>query len=236
LFDRVNGLKADDQITWDQEPVDIYTVVFDDEKTEILNDQHLSDGSTREMRNYKDVPYHIHFIGALSTQLAYKNIYDGQLERDAFCHHISWVEHEERIYNELEADPLKLKASGVTLLPREKTYFFQAKAEGEERKSRNAYEQHEYYRLSSIAKELYQRRLQRSEEARGLTACRMPERLKTCECENCLRRKRSEHMRWNAYTRIIGYSYQNGIRADRAKLHNNLRLWEKLPYMDKHKD
>ena len=236
LFDRVNAMTAGKQITWAQEPVDIYAVVCDDEKTEILNDRLMADGSTREMRNFKNVPYHIHFIGALSTQLAYENIYDGKLENDAFQHHISWVENEEQIYNELEADPVKREVAGETLKPREETAFFQAKAQGQERENRNAYEQHEYFRLSSIAKELYVRRIQGDEGARDLTKCLEAVELKTCECENCCRRKRSEHMRWNAYMRCLGYSYQDGLRADRAKLHHNLRVWKDLSIWDRDKD
>ena len=43
-------------------------------------------------------------------------------------------------------------------------------------------------------------------------------------------------MRWNAYTRVIGYAYNNGFRADRALLHNKLCEWDRLSELDKQKD
>ena len=87
-----------------------------------------------------------------------------------------------------------------------------------------------------MAKELYQREIRSNPERRGLTGCTMRTKLQTCECQNCTRRKRSEHMRWNAYTRAIGYSFQKDHKADRAKLHNSLQEWEKLSVRDKQKD
>lgn len=236
LFDRANGLVAKKEITWAEEPVDIYAVVFDDEKTQILNGEPLPDGTTGQMRNFKNVPYHIHFVGAMSDQFDHRSLYDGKLEKDAFKHHISWVEIEERIYDELQADEQKRKALGEPLKPREQMAFFENKTPEKVAAARKAYEQHEYFRLSSIAKELYARRLQENKALNDLTTCKQTEKLQTCECENCARRKRSEHMRWNAYIRGIGYSYQDGIRADRAKLHNNLRVWKELSVWDRDKD
>ena len=56
-----------------------------------------------------------------------------------------------------------------------------------------------------------------------------------CECENCMKRKRSEHMRWNAYTMTLGY-VRGSYRADRAKVHNKLCAWDDLSKIDKHKN
>lgn len=263
LFDRVNGLEAKKNITWAQEPVDIYAVVFDDGKTEILNSKN---DSAREMRNFKDVPYHIHFVGAMSDQVDRKSLYDSKLEEAAFKHHISWVEIEEKIYDELQADEQKRKALGEPLKPKEQMSFFEQKTPENVLAARKCYEQHEYFRLSSIAKELYERKRQANGVLRSLTTClrigdqnscecelcvkqremsqlcesvgctKKKKTLQTCDCENCARRKRSEHMRWNAYIRGIGYSYQGSIRADRAKLHNNLRVWKDLSLWDREKD
>ena len=241
LFDRINALEADENITWDQEPVDIYAVVFDDGKTEILNGKSQEGGPIREMRNCKDVPYHIHFVGAMSMQYDRRRFYDGQLEQDAYKHHISWVAIEEKIYDELQADEAKRKASGVTWKPKEEMYFFGEKTPEKVSDARKAYERHEYFRLSSMAKELYVRRIANIDALKNLTKCLKAaqatgEGLQTCDCENCVRRKRSEHMRWNAYIRGIGYAYQDGIRADRAKLHKNLKVWEDLSFWDREKD
>ena len=81
---------------------------------------------------------------------------------------------------------------------------------------RKKYEQYEYYRRSSIAKELYQREIRNNSVLSSQATCLEKEKKQTCKCKNCIRRKRSEHMRWNAYTRVIGYAYNNGVRADRA--------------------
>lgn len=96
------------------------------------------------------------------------------------------------------------------------------------------YEKHEYYRTSSIAKELYLREIAGNSILSNLAVhngC-----LKTCACEKCMRRKRSEHMRWNAYTRIIGYSYSKDGKNDRAKLHGNLCAWDDLSELEKQMD
>lgn len=199
LFDRMNGVIAKESINWEQEAVDIYSVVYDDRKSSILYSE-CSDNNCNLLRNYKNIPYHIHFIGGMSMQFDYQNIYDAELERCAYQHHAGWVD--------IEKKPEKAKA--------------------EQKK----YEQYEYYRRSSIAKELYRRGIRNNPELLSQTICPKPE----CECENCIRRKRSEHMRWNAYTRVIGYAYDNGIRADRALLHNLLCEWDQLSDDDKKKD
>ncbi len=50
-----------------------------------------------------------------------------------------------------------------------------------------------------------------------------------------MKRKRSEHMRWNAYTMTLGY-VRGSYRADRAKVHNKLCAWDDLSKIDKHKN
>ena len=109
--------------------------------------------------------------------------------------------------------------------------------------AKTRYERFEYYRASSIAKSMYMQALQGKvgeekilTDMSDLTVCTGNEKLQTCQCANCLRRKRSEHMRWNAYMRVNGYSYQAGMRADRAKLHDNLTGWDSLSVQDREKD
>ena len=225
IFDRLHGIKAKENISLDDERVQIYSVVYDEQKSGILH----GNDSTNEAEylvNHSDVPYHIHFIGGMSSQFNYKNVYDAEFEKEAYKHHLGWVDVQYKIHQEQnEVD----KAEKL-----EKEYQDPQKLIEE----MNKYEKHEYYRQSSMAKELHQQSVRKI--FGPLVEClnKQPDKemQQTCECENCVRRKKSEHMRWNAYTRTIGYSYQDGIRADRAKLHNNLVGWERLSKEDKWKD
>lgn len=230
LFDRVNGIKANKYINWNDEAVDIYSVVYDDQKSSILYNEDAADRDLHILLNHKDVPYHIHFIGGMSSQFDYHNIYDADLEKCAYEHHRGWVDIEEKIYNEWldEGDQINLQ--------NHEWYFSGEKTAEAAAMARKKYEQYEYYRLSSIAKELYQREIKNNTTLLSETACTEEENKQTCKCANCIRRKKSEHMRWNAYTRVIGYSYYNGVRADRALLHDNLCGWENLSELDRQKD
>lgn len=91
------------------------------------------------------------------------------------------------------------------------------------------YQRFEYYRLSSIARELHTEALKKAFPE--LFSCQKED----CECELCAKRKRIEHMRWNAYMRSLGY-VMNETRADRAKTHNDLRAWSELPPIERQKD
>ena len=227
LFDRIHAFKAKRDIQLEEEKIKIYSIVYDEQKSGIL---HCNDAIQESafLRNHKDVPYHIHFIGDMSSQFNYDNIYDVEIEQKAFEQHISWVTVEENIYNEW-------KARGEFDKINENDWNFEnAKSDNAMANARDKYEKYEYYRLSSMAKELYKDVVDNS--LSFLSKCTEKEMLQTCLCRNCIRRKKSEHMRWNAYTRCIGYSYNGGLRADRAKLHNNLISWNKLSELDKRKD
>lgn len=225
LFDRVNGIRAKDGISWEDEPVDIYSVVYDDEKSEIL----CGTPGESELVNHKGVPYHIHFIGALSSQFDYHNIYDPEIEGKALAHHIGWVDIEKRIYNEW-------KAAANPALEQHDWYAIDNKiADAVVTEERKKYEQYEYYRLSSIAKMQYQEGIRACATTKAKTTCLGGGDMQTCQCANCVRRKRSEHMRWNAYTRVVGYCYGKK-RSDRAHLHDNLCGWDELSELDKLKD
>lgn len=223
LFDRINGVKAKKDIDWKDEVVDIYSVVYDDQKSSILYNEYIEDSKSHILLNHKDVPYHIHFIGGMSSQFDYLNIYNAELEKCAYQHHIGWVEIEKRIYIELNDEEKKKSIE----------QYESDKFITDERKK---YEQYEYYRRSSIAKELYQREIRNNSVLSSQATCLEKEKKQTCKCKNCIRRKRSEHMRWNAYTRVIGYAYNNGVRADRALLHDNLCEWDRLSELDRQKD
>lgn len=90
---------------------------------------------------------------------------------------------------------------------------------------------YEYYRRSSICKSIH----------KAITRDLFKEDSKhdkanpdTCTCEICEARRKTEHMRWNAYMRSEGYV--KGVRNDRAKTHPNLCTWDELPYLDRFKD
>lgn len=132
---------------------------------------------------------------------------------------------------------LRLQQRGKVYVDGEEWDFKSAKNDKIVKKTRKKYEQYEYYRLSSIAKELYQREIKRNKTTLlAQTVCLEDEKKQTCVCKNCIRRKKSEHMRWNAYTRVIGYAYKKDVRADRALLHKNLCAWENLSEREKQKD
>ena len=158
--------------------------------------------------NHKDIPYHIYFIGSMSSQFDYKNIYDEKLETDAYKHHVAWLE-------------IAKKQPGFDAVAADK-------------REKKKYEQYEYFRYSSIAKELYQREIRENDEMLKATTCSNGGQ-STCRCENCIRRKRSEHRRWNAYTRTIGFICGDA-RADRALQHDKLCDWEELDPLDQDKD
>lgn len=206
LFDRIHGVvaykedkktKTVTKITSDEEPVKIYSVVYDEQKSGIL---HRNDDAESDfLRNHQDVPYHINFIGAMSSQFSYENIYDEGLEKAALAHHTFWANLE---------NMLEKKAQ---------------------------YEQYEYFRQSSMATELYNREVMEVPPMKKRTTCLQPVKSAECECAECTVRKRSEHMRWNAYMRVCGFSYGEP-RADRAMLHNDLKPWKKLSDKEREKD
>jgi|GEM_PF-465614 len=83
------------------------------------------------------------------------------------------------------------------------------------------YEQFEYFRHSSMTKEIHR---QIFEDV--ITKDKNPELIKN-RCE-------IEHMRWTAYMRSEGYI--KGNRNDRAKIHNDLRPYQELKGLTKLKD
>lgn len=102
----------------------------------------------------------------------------------------------------------------------------------------------EYYRQSSIAKAIYNELVnnhlkdyfnefdvnnehQEDKNQNGLPICL---------CQRCVKRRISEHMRWNVYMRVNGYKRAIGERHDLARLHNDLIPWDELDELEKYKD
>ncbi len=83
----------------------------------------------------------------------------------------------------------------------------------------------EYYKNSSMAKELHKRIIMN-----GFEVCQL-----TCTCKKCNNSRITEHMRWNAYMRSIGYIY-GPKRGNRAKVHQDLVTWDELKFVEKFKD
>lgn len=229
LFDRVNNVDAKGNISWEDEKVDIYSIVYDDQKSGFVDSDNPMENESNMLVNHRDVPYHVHFIGSMSSQFDYQNIYNAELERSALEHHLGWADIEEKIYNDW-------KNKGRSDVDDYPWYFEDEKKPEAVANNKGRYEKYEYFRRSSIAKELYQREIKNNPTMLSQTKC-LGDGSQTCECKNCIRRKKSEHMRWNAYTRGLGYVYKKDKKAyHRAFLHNDLCCWQDLSERDRQKD
>lgn len=220
LFDRIHKINAGKDIKWRDETVNIYSIVYDDNKSRLLES---GDPESNILWNHKKIPYHIHFIGGMSSQFSYENIYNENLEEDSYKHHRDWAEVEK----EIEAEMKQNHKNNID--KQEWSYCFYDFED-----NKKSYEQYEYNRQSSIAKALYKRELNKYPFISSVVKCKEDNK-RTCCCENCIRRKKSEHMRWNAYIRVAGYSYAKN-KSDRAMYHDKLREWDELPELEKQKD
>ena len=85
-----------------------------------------------------------------------------------------------------------------------------------------------YFRESSIAKAMHKRAMARSCGTGKV-------HLHTCACEECVERRITEHMRWNAYMRANGY--RHGSKTDHiGKTHMDLQPWSQIPCRERYKD
>ncbi|MBQ3265677.1 MAG: hypothetical protein IJH07_07860 [Ruminococcus sp.] len=103
-----------------------------------------------------------------------------------------------------------------------------------------SYADFEYYRDSSVAKEIYCKEIRDryySDYFGGLdTKKQHREAIKEiCSCPKCEALRINEHIRWNAY--MIAHGFRcSAVRNDRAKMHCNIKPWKELPLSDKYKD
>lgn len=252
IFDRLkaeDGEKSDDP--------HIYSIVYDEKKATNLNVGR--DGAV--LRNHKNQPYNITFIGNLSSQFSYDRIEaEMQTENKAFVHHLEWVRKARRLRERYVNDPEFARLVNEDCQKRGKpvrwddSYWYHRKEEykdatDEELSVLNELEYidfegeinaetligeaerylgYEYFRFSSIARSLHKKRMEKKYPCIG-------DKSVICDCENCDIRRRTEHMRWNAYMRTIGFTY-NAKRNDRAKYHNDLVTWDKLSLRERYKD
>ena len=161
------------------------------------------------LTDHKKIPYHINFFGSISDQYAYKNVYPAEKEREAFLQHMGWKEADSRLS---PASDRVIEGIGQ-------------------------FERFEYYRLSSVAREMYIRIPEQSGDRRyrpDSSLCRSCSKYRAGDCKNAFG-ELSEHMRWCVYMLVNGYMNGNS-RADRAKLHTDIRRCSELAPEELQKD
>lgn len=159
----------------------------------------------------KGIPYHIHFKGSFREQYAYDAITRQALEAEALKYHLHWSTTREAI-----------------------------------KENTRLYEQYEYYRRSSMAQAIHKATVSKLLPLSCLLRTNVPAGVETpgvkdCQCANCMRIRKIEHMRWNAYMRTEGYcapttdgAYK--VKLERAKLHVNLTAFKELDKTEKKLD
>ena len=228
--DHEDGASEQNQIAEEQKPKDENGADKNSHKDKTT----LDDQQTVRLINHKGVPYNICFIGGMSSQFAYKNIYNYDLEQKAYRCHLEWVDHSETVKREWDEGKEK-KPELIRKFKEDFDYCESIKRDPTEEKKK--YEKFEYFRLSSIARQLYKDCIEGDEELKSeIVDAQTQPHQQTCECDKCLKRKRSEHRRWNAFLRTMGYSFDAETRDDRALLHPNLRPWDQLNELEKAKD
>lgn len=236
LFDRMLGLtKPEDR------PL-IHAVVYDDERLTNLNCGRAQGG----LCNYKRQPYQIRFIGNLSEQYSFDSLQRYEmLEKSAIMRHLEWMASSHRVKNKFENDPkfrkelieLYRQWSGDPKMTEETVagrisydpYAATETLPQELVQQLSSYYQFEYYREASISTYLHKKEIVPC----FIEACRNTDPL--CTCKLCERRRITEHSRWNAYMRGIGY-HPNEKRFDRGLLHTSLVPWNQLEPAERFKD
>lgn len=235
LFDRIHGEK---KANADRQPIPyIYCVVRSDKRTETLT-------ANGGLRNHKRQNFHIDFVGAFTDQYSYARIDRiRQREAEGFYYHLDWVRKESHLRNHYERcvrektdlhflQEIDAEMQGGTFAWNDAGYFedeartvFKAAALLDEAAK---YMNHTYYRQSSIAKLEHKAAVSRFyPDTQGHSP--------VCSCGICREKRITEHMRWNAYMRGRGYRYAE-TGYDRAKLHADLKEWDRLPCRERYKD
>lgn len=229
LFTQLNPSRTDAPM--------IYSVVYDDRKAANLNA-----GKDRQgLRNYRNTPYDIRFIGALSSQYNYSIIEDNRkTEKEAFRYHVAWIKQAERLRSyykaiapfrqRVDGKCAKLKWGDEHLFPKKNgSTDYSSPIDAEQIiEMAKGYVNYSYYRHSSKAKAAHKNMIRRFTP-------NTDNHSNICECRLCQPRRITEHMRWNAYMRSLGYQH-NKDRNEFAKFHPDLLPWSELPYLEKFKD
>lgn len=215
----------------------IYSIVYDDRKA-----TNLSGKEGTGLRDHKGKPYHIHFVGTLSSQYSYSVIEKNrQTEQEAFLYHVQWVRKsaELRHYYRTIAPFRQRVDSECSEISWDDAYLFPRKADGSADFDApintggivdlaKLYVTSSYCRYSSKAKAAHKKMIDRF-------CLSTHHHSSICGCRICSERRITEHMRWNAYMRSLGYKYHEE-RNDLAKHHPDLIPWSELPYLEKFKD
>lgn len=196
----------------------IFAVVNDSRRAENL--EMASDGKAADQARCN---YHITPVATLLSAYNHKNLQElRELEKSALKNHLSWV-----FKSVLTPD--------VTQIDKDTMDTLVGNAE--------KYVKYSYYRDSSVATSLYQRLLKNVQgELEEIAAKELKEsgdaqKESKEELQKHLSqvKKITEHMRWNAYMRGLGYQYLE-VRNDRVKLHTLLVPYHDLPTKEQDKD
>ena len=236
--------------------------MFNDEKQANWGRLRGSDDS-KGLVNYKDQQYQIQFIGSMSSLYSYSLLEKQQhWERMAILRHIDWMRAAHlvkisfenqldstfhnaliRLYQEraelVDGEKAKTQdASFYEEMIRERIAYDPLYKDGDHeelnmdelKKQLQSYYQYEYYRESSVATYLHKKYI-----VPAFLYTEEKDHSFTCICESCIKRRITEHMRWNAYMRSIGYCY-GAERCDRGKTHSDLVPWQELEPKEWFKD
>lgn len=231
----------------------IYSVIYDDQMASNLND-YLSAG----LKNERSESYNICFVGSRTIRYDYKVIrWLQKSEQEAFDRHLDWLRNESRlrkhyeiavkgdypreqapIYREfLEKLPDPITWNDADYFPKldgKPDYSGKIRVDKvvEEAES---YMRYAYYRNSSLAKAEHARANACLQKLLKKETRKPQEHLYICNCRDCVERRITEHMRWNAYMRSTGHSLASK-RHRLAKYHPDLVPWKKLDYKEQFKD
>lgn len=251
----------------------IYSIVYDDKKAENLSIAG-GNKSMKGLVNHKNMSYDIHFVGSLKSQFSYDMIENQKrIEARALKQHLDWVTKTRQLREFYCKDGYgAFKADVNAHFAKKKEAYFEehntyegwvetwnddglyklkdgrpdySKLDPDKIKEEiENYFKFEYYRLSSIAKAIYNELInnylkdyfiefdKNNEHQEDINQNGLP----ICLCQRCEKRRISEHMRWNVYMRVNGYRRAIKNRCDLAKLHNDLIPWNELDELEKYKD
>ena len=235
LFDRIRGETKGNAA---KQPIPyIYCVVRSDKQTECLSEE-------RPLQNWKGERLHIDFVGAFADQYSYTRFRQiREKEKAAFPFHLDWIRKEAQLHmlyeravredveHHFRREIAEEMAEGVFYWNDDGFFEDEACTVVNVEKLLNEaakYMCYNYYRRSSIAKLEHKTAVNRfrlDTRSHGAVCC----------CDACREQRITEHMRWNAYTRSIGYR-RGEVRFDRAKVHDDLKPWQELPCRERYKD
>lgn len=199
------------------------------------------------IHNYKKQYYNIRFVGNLSSQYCLQTLEGIELlEREAIARHLSWMvtnHYVKKAYTENAEfrDTINQMYLARGISDHQISIYdplaSSNKAEIASSVASNVqdYYAYEYYRDSSIATHLHKERILPVFLGIDSETIIMRKTLLTAMDENSWMRRLTEHMRWNAYMRSMGYRY-GAKRFDRGLLHHDLIPFEELDPIEFFKD